>query len=174
MTSSLPPTAPLAILQSDHTGEVTSEERVCQSAQNGEWCRTQAPALMIHWDYVPLFPLKFVMAVVQWIKNPMAVAQVATEAPFWSTAWYSGLKDLMLLQLWCRLQLQLAMAQEFPGGAKKIKKLSWLIRILGADLGHESIFSLDCWLLFKVTCLSTDTCLSMIGFWAASSQTWVP
>ena len=48
MTSSLPPTAPLVILQADHAGKITSEEGVSQSAHNGELCRIQPPALMTH------------------------------------------------------------------------------------------------------------------------------
>ena len=62
MTSSLPITAPLGILQADHAGKVTSEERVSQSAHNGEWCRIQLPALSIHWDSSPFSLLKTVMA----------------------------------------------------------------------------------------------------------------
>lgn len=36
MTGSLPPTAPLAILQKYHAGKITFEERVSLSALNGE------------------------------------------------------------------------------------------------------------------------------------------
>ena len=44
---------------------------------------------------------------VQWVKNLTEVAQVAAEAQAPSPAQYSGLKDLALLQLQCRSQLQL-------------------------------------------------------------------
>ena len=50
MTSSLPPKAHVAILQTEHTSKITSEDRVSQSAGSGEWCRPQPPGLMIHWD----------------------------------------------------------------------------------------------------------------------------
>ena len=41
---------------------------------------------------------------VQWVKNLTAVAQVAVErVQVRSLAEHSGLKDLVLLQLWCRL-----------------------------------------------------------------------
>ena len=39
---------------------------------------------------------------VQWVKNPIAGAQVAEEAQVRSLARHSGLKDLALLQVWCR------------------------------------------------------------------------
>ena len=42
-------------------------------------------------------------AVVQWLKNPISAAQVAVEAQVPSPAWPSGLKDLALLHLRCRL-----------------------------------------------------------------------
>ena len=42
---------------------------------------------------------------VQWVKDPSAVAWVAAEGRVQSLAQHSGLKDLMLLQLRCRLQL---------------------------------------------------------------------
>lgn len=44
---------------------------------------------------------------VQWVKNPSAEAQVATEAQVQSVAKHSELKHLALLQPWQRLQLQL-------------------------------------------------------------------
>ena len=34
---------------------------------------------------------------VQWVKNPTAVVQVAVEVQVWSPAWHNGLKDLALL-----------------------------------------------------------------------------
>lgn len=48
MTSSLFPTAPLAVLQAVHMGKKTYEERVREPALCGEECRTQPPASMIH------------------------------------------------------------------------------------------------------------------------------
>ena len=48
MISSLFPPAPLAILQADHMGKISSEDRVSQATHNGEESRTQPPALMIH------------------------------------------------------------------------------------------------------------------------------
>ena len=39
---------------------------------------------------------------VQWVKNPTAVARVAVEIWVRSPAWYSGLKDLVLPQ-WLKL-----------------------------------------------------------------------
>ena len=46
-----------------------------------------------------------VPAVAQWVKDPTAVAQIAAEAKVQSPAQCSGLKDLALSQLQCRLQL---------------------------------------------------------------------
>lgn len=46
-----------------------------------------------------------VPAVVQWVKNPKVAAQVAAEAWVLSPAWRSGLKDLVLMQLWALTQL---------------------------------------------------------------------
>ena len=43
----------------------------------------------------------------QWVKNLTRVALVAVEVQVRSPALCSGLKDPALLQLWCRLQLQL-------------------------------------------------------------------
>ena len=43
----------------------------------------------------------------QWVKNMIAVAQVAVEVRVRYPAQYTGLKDLVLPQLWCRSQLQL-------------------------------------------------------------------
>ena len=62
MTSSLPSTDPLANQQVDHTGKITFEERVSQSSLNEEWCRTQPPASVIHWDSPLFLPLKTFMA----------------------------------------------------------------------------------------------------------------
>ena len=39
-----------------------------------------------------------------WIKNPTAVTGVAAEAQVRSLAQGSGLRDLVLLKLWCTLQ----------------------------------------------------------------------
>ena len=43
----------------------------------------------------------------QWVKNPAAAARVTAEARVPRLARRSGLKDPALLQLWCRLHLQL-------------------------------------------------------------------
>ena len=51
---------------------------------------------------------------VQWVKNLTAVAWVALEARVQSLAQHSGLKDLVLLQLQCRLQLRLRFSP-WPG-----------------------------------------------------------
>ena len=40
-----------------------------------------------------------ILAVVQWVKNPIAAAQFAAEMQVQSPAWHSGLKDPVLLQL---------------------------------------------------------------------------
>ena len=40
---------------------------------------------------------------VQWVKSLTAVSLVPAEARVRSPAWHSGLKDPVLLQLWCRL-----------------------------------------------------------------------
>ena len=63
----------------------------------------------------------------QWVKNLTAGAQVAVKAQIGSPAWHSGLKDLMLLQLWERSQLWfgLSLAWELPyvmGAAIKTNK----------------------------------------------------
>ena len=58
MTIPLLPIAPLTILQADHAGKVTSEERISWSAHSGEWYRTQLPASVIHWHSSPIFPFK--------------------------------------------------------------------------------------------------------------------
>ena len=50
---------------------------------------------------------KGVLATVQWVKPPTAAAQVAVEVCVLSLAWYSGLKDLALLQMQCWLHLWL-------------------------------------------------------------------
>ena len=43
----------------------------------------------------------------QWVKNMIAVAQVAVEVRVRYPAQYTGLKDLVLPQLWCESQLWL-------------------------------------------------------------------
>ena len=43
----------------------------------------------------------------QWVKNPSAVAQITTEKWVQSLAPSQWVKDLVLLQLWCRSQLGL-------------------------------------------------------------------
>ena len=48
-----------------------------------------------------------VPAVVQWVKNLTAVAQVTEEVWVQSPTWHSVLKDPELPQLWGRSQLQL-------------------------------------------------------------------
>ena len=48
-----------------------------------------------------------VPALAQWIKNPTAEAWTTAEAWVQSLTLCSGLKDSVLLQLWCSLQLQL-------------------------------------------------------------------
>ena len=45
---------------------------------------------------------------VQWVKNPTVAAWVTAETRVQSLAWHSGLKDLALPQLQCRLKLQLS------------------------------------------------------------------
>ena len=50
----------------------------------------------------------------QWVKNLIAAAQVAVEGQVRYLAPCSGLKDLVLLQLWCRLQLWLGFGP-WPG-----------------------------------------------------------
>ena len=42
----------------------------------------------------------------QWVKNPTTAAQVSTEVQVPSLAWYHGLKDPALPQLWHRSQIQ--------------------------------------------------------------------
>ena len=44
---------------------------------------------------------------VQWLKNVTAAAWVTAEVWVQSPAWHSGLKDFALLQLQCRMRLQL-------------------------------------------------------------------
>ena len=65
---------------------------------------------------------------VQWVKNPTAMARVAAEAQVRSSARFIWLKDLLLLLLWCKMQLWL---HSIPGlgtsiclrcGHKKNKK----------------------------------------------------
>ena len=72
-----------------------------------------------------------VPALVQRVKNLIAAALVTKEAWVWSLAQHSGLKDLALLQLWCRSQLWLRfspwpgnfhMPQMWLGKKKKKKK----------------------------------------------------
>lgn len=46
------------------------------------------------------------VTVMEWVKTRTGVAQVAVEVGS-IPAWRSGLKDPVLLGLWCRLQLQL-------------------------------------------------------------------
>ena len=48
-----------------------------------------------------------VPAVAQWVKNLTAAAQVTVEVRVQSPAQHSELKDLVLLQQWCRMQLWL-------------------------------------------------------------------
>ena len=43
----------------------------------------------------------------QWVKNLIAVAWVTVEVQVQSLAWWSGLKDPVLLQLWYNLKLWL-------------------------------------------------------------------
>ena len=47
-----------------------------------------------------------VPTVVEWVKNPTSVAWISAEPWVLSLAWHSGLKNLALLQLLHRLQLQ--------------------------------------------------------------------
>ena len=47
-----------------------------------------------------------VPSVVQWVRNLTVAAQVAAEEQVRALAGYSGLKDLALLQVWCRPQLR--------------------------------------------------------------------
>ena len=46
-----------------------------------------------------------VPAVAQWVKNLTAMTSVSAEAWVQSLAQHSGLKHLVLLQVWCKLQL---------------------------------------------------------------------
>ena len=43
----------------------------------------------------------------QWVKNLTTVAWVTAEVRVQFLSWHNGLKDLTLLQLWHRLQLQI-------------------------------------------------------------------
>ena len=52
--------------------------------------------------------------VAQWVKKPNVAALVATEVQVQFPVWCSGLKDLMLLQLWCR-----------PAATAPIPSLAW-------------------------------------------------
>ena len=67
-----------------------------------------------------------VPAVVQWVKDPTAVAQVAEEVEVGSLVWHSGLKDLVMLLLQHKFQLQLGLPGLGPsirhGCGHKIKK----------------------------------------------------
>lgn len=46
-------------MQVDHSGKIISIKTASQSASPKEWCRTQTPAWMIHWDSPPpLFSFK--------------------------------------------------------------------------------------------------------------------
>ena len=75
-----------------------------------------------------------VPAVVQWVKNLTAAAQVAVEAQIWSLACRSGLKDAALLPLQHKSQLQLKInPYPNPGSSLclwykyKVKKYSSII-----------------------------------------------
>ena len=46
-----------------------------------------------------------VPSVAQWVKNLIAASEITLEARIWSLAWRSGLKNLVLPQLWHRLQI---------------------------------------------------------------------
>ena len=50
---------PLAILQADHSGKTTPEERLSQFAHNAWECRIPLPLLMTAWDSPPTPPLIF-------------------------------------------------------------------------------------------------------------------
>ena len=92
MTSSLPPKAPLSILQADHTSMKTSEERVSQPARNGEQCRTQPPASKIHWDSSTIFPFKNCHALAESLELASG-----HESAFFSYCWFFWLKHLSFL-----------------------------------------------------------------------------
>ena len=51
---------------------------------------------------------------VQWVKKAIAVVCIAAEMQVQPQAWSSGLKDPLLPQLWCRLQLWLKL-YPWPG-----------------------------------------------------------
>ena len=55
-----------------------------------------------------------VPGVAQWVKNPTAVILIIVEMWVQSQACCSGLKDLTLLQMWCRSQLWLGFSP-WPG-----------------------------------------------------------
>ena len=102
MTSSLPPTAPLEILQADPAGNITFEERVSQPACNREGCRAQPPALWF--AEIPthphcVFPLKTVMA-----EQKLWSWSQDTSPPFPQTA---GFSDYSNFPFYRRLPLEL-------------------------------------------------------------------
>ena len=92
------------------------------------------------WDFMSQF--SGVPAVVQWVKNPTAVARVAGAVEVWSPAPHSGLKDPPLPQLWSRLQLCLR-ADPWPRNsiycrvAKKEKKNLMLFFILAVAVSDS-------------------------------------
>ena len=55
----------------------------------------------------PVEEITELATVVQWVKNLMAAVWVAVKVWVWTQAWQSGLKDPVLPQLWCRVELQL-------------------------------------------------------------------
>ena len=58
----------------------------------------------------------------QWVKNPTAAAWVTVEVQVRSSAWCSGLKDPVLLQLWLRFSLWPGTSMCGRCGHKKKKK----------------------------------------------------
>ena len=91
---------PLAILQADHSGKITSEERVSQSARFGEWCRTQPPASMIHWDSFPnsIFPFENCHG---WAESSELVSgHESTISPDCRILWLKHLSFLLTLASW--------------------------------------------------------------------------
>ena len=187
--------SPFAILQADHSGKITSEERISQPIHTGEWWRIQPPASMDHWDSYSFTPLKIVMALVHpsatglstCLMHPTWAGDLFPRGIRYRGRWEGGSgwgihvnPWLIHVNVWqkplqyCKvISLQLI---KINGGIKKKKrKLSWISRILRTGLRKWVYLVLkarqNAAFLIKVSFLSTDTCLAIICFWVVSNQT---
>ena len=174
MTIPLFPIAPLTILQADHVGKVTSEERISWSAHRGEWCRTQLPDSVIDWDSSPIFPFKSCHV---WGESSELVLGYVVQVLIVSDSLQShGLQHTSFPVLHYFLEFAQTHVHGVDDAIQPSHPLSPPFPALDLsqleDLFHESTLSPDCQLFSFF--LSIDTCLSNYWLSLVSSWTWIP